>query len=590
MQSRDANTKIVSEIMFRLLPMQILLQMVGAVNGIVSSFFATNYIGIGAMSAVGVYAPIAMLIGAISIVFVGGSAILCGKYLGRNEHDKVQNVFSLNMRIVLLLAAGFSVLFLVLGLFDLTGFFTKDPAVRPLFNRYLLGQVIGFAPLMLGNQLSNYLAIERMDRRAITAGVVDILVNIVLNILFLPVLHMGVFGLALASSLGFWVFFAIQAYAFLFGRASLRFGRKIVDPSDSLRMFKVGLPGAASFGYQTIRGIVVNHLMEAFVGSVAISAFAAANNLLSIFWAVPIGMAAVSRLMIGISIGEEDRQTLTDVMRVMFRRYMPLMCAISACLILCAVPFTRLFFRDPAEAVYGMTVWGFRILPLCMPLSLITLHFICYAQASGKTGLVNLLAALDGVVCVAGFSALLIRSMGINGVYSANVLNGIVCLVAVVAYSWRKIKHFPRNMEQLMVIPEDFGAEPDARLDLSVQSMDEVVTVSRQVTEFCRRRGIDERRAFLASLCMEEMAGNIVEHGFTKDQKRHSIDIRVVHKDDSIILRIRDDCVPFDPQERKALTDPDDLMKNVGIRLVYKIATSVEYQNLLGLNVLTMRI
>ena len=81
-----------------------------------------------------------------------------------------------------------------------------------------------------------------------------------------------------------------------------------------------------------------------------------------------------------------------------------------------------------------------------------------------------------------------------------------------------------------------------------------------------------------------------MEHGFTKDQKRHSIDIRVVHKDDSIILRIRDDCVPFDPQERKALTDPDDLMKNVGIRLVYKIATSVEYQNLLGLNVLTMRI
>ena len=101
MQSRNANTKIVSEIMFRLLPMQILLQMVGAVNGIVSSFFATNYIGIGAMSAVGVYAPIAMLIGATSIVFVGGSAILCGKYLGRNEHDKVQNVFSLNMRIVL---------------------------------------------------------------------------------------------------------------------------------------------------------------------------------------------------------------------------------------------------------------------------------------------------------------------------------------------------------------------------------------------------------------------------------------------------------------------------------------------------------
>ena len=74
------------------------------------------------------------------------------------------------------------------------------------------------------------------------------------------------------------------------------------------------------------------------------------------------------------------------------------------------------------------------------------------------------------------------------------------------------------------------------------------------------------------------------------DHKRHSIDIRVVHKDDDVILRIRDDCVPFNPRERKALTDPHDILKNAGIRIVYQIAKSVEYQNLLGLNVLTIRI
>lgn len=72
--------------------------------------------------------------------------------------------------------------------------------------------------------------------------------------------------------------------------------------------------------------------------------------------------------------------------------------------------------------------------------------------------------------------------------------------------------------------------------------------------------------------------------------ERHSIDIRVVHKDDDIILRIRDDCVPFNPRERKALTDPNDILKNAGIRIVYQIAKSVDYQNLLGLNVLTIRI
>lgn len=105
---------------------------------------------------------------------------------------------------------------------------------------------------------------------------------------------------------------------------------------------------------------------------------------------------------------------------------------------------------------------------------------------------------------------------------------------------------------------------------------------------FCLEKGIDERRAYLAGLSMEEMAGNIVEHGFTKDTKDHSIDIRVVHKDDNIILRIKDDCIPFDPKDRNRITEGDDPTKNMGIRMIYRIMNDITYENLLGLNVLTI--
>ena len=37
-------------------------------------------------------------------MLAGGTTILCGKYLGRNEQDRVQNVFSLNLVIALLMA------------------------------------------------------------------------------------------------------------------------------------------------------------------------------------------------------------------------------------------------------------------------------------------------------------------------------------------------------------------------------------------------------------------------------------------------------------------------------------------------------
>jgi len=86
------------------------------------------------------------------------------------------------------------------------------------------------------------------------------------------------------------------------------------------------------------------------------------------------------------------------------------------------------------------------------------------------------------------------------------------------------------------------------------------------------------------------MAGNIVEHGFTKDDKEHSVDVRVVHKGDDVILRLKDDCVPFDPAERRMLQDPDDPAKNIGIRMVFRLAKDVQYQSILGLNVLTIRV
>ena len=108
--------------------------------------------------------------------------------------------------------------------------------------------------------------------------------------------------------------------------------------------------------------------------------------------------------------------------------------------------------------------------------------------------------------------------------------------------------------------------------------------------EFCEKRGIDKRKTNLAGLCLEEMAGNVISHGFTKDQKKHSVDIRVVHSENEIILRIRDNCKAFNPTKYAETMEMDELGKNVGIHMVLKMASHISYQNLLGMNVLTMRL
>ena len=47
---------------------------------------------------------------------------------------------------------------------------------------------------------------------------------------------------------------------------------------------------------------------------------------------------------------------------------------------------------------------------------------------------------------------------------------------------------------------------------------------------------------------------------------------------------------PEDAAECQTSAGPNDVAKNMGLKLVFKIAKDVQYQNIFGMNVLTMRI
>ena len=92
----------------------------------------------------------------------------------------------------------------------------------------------------------------------------------------------------------------------------------------------------------------------------------------------------------------------------------------------------------------------------------------------------------------------------------------------------------------------------------------------------------------LISLCVEEMVNNIVEHGFSQERKDQSVDVRILFKGSRCIIRIRDNCVNFDPVEYLKLHESDDPAAHIGIRMVMKMVRSANYVNSLGLNNLTL--
>ena len=178
-----------------------------------------------------------------------------------------------------------------------------------------------------------------------------------------------------------------------------------------------------------------------------------------------------------------------------------------------------------------------------------------YFQAIGRRKFVNFLSLLDGFFSVVIPSAILAPSMGAMGVWIAMPAALIITAVMSPIYSIICNKKMPHGIREWLLFPQGFPEnEHYARFAFSLHEPDDVAKVAAAVQEFCEKYELDEKTSFHASLCFEEMAWNVFQHGFRADKKPHTIDLTMVVEKEGALLRIKDDCIPFDPVEFAEMT------------------------------------
>lgn len=579
---------MITKLFFSLLPIQIMMVAIGSVNSIIDGMMASNFIGPEAMAITGLYMPVIKIIETLNTVLLGGSQILCGQFLGKNQIDRTRGVFSLDMTLICLTALIITAVCYAMP-DTLAGILGGNSEVRQGLVRYITGISAGLLPQMLGVQLTAFLQIEQQEKRTYAGMAAMMATNLSLDYLFIKVLGWGMFGLGLATTVSYIVFFLVLGSFYFSRKAVIRFDRSLIRWNDIVPVLMIGMPGALVTFCLAIRGVTLNALLLRTAGNDGLSALAALNSAGYLLYAVTAGIAAAVRLLASVYIGEEDRTSLITVMKDALLKGVPVVCMIAAAVLALAHPLTYMFYKDTASNVFYLTEWLFRIFPFSMPLSAVCVTFINYYQCLGRMKIVNLLSASDGVIGIGIASLTLAPLYGAIGIWAAHVVNGIITTAIIIGYAVWMNKRFPSSIEDLMTLPEGFGVPEDKRIDISIHDAEEVTDTSRLIMEFCDRNGVDRKRSYYAGLCMEEMAANVVEHGFD-DGKRHSADVRVVYKDDELVLRISDDCRAFDPKEKLDLVDNTDVTKNIGLRMVQRLAKSMSYTNMMGLNVLTMTI
>lgn len=587
MHRQDGNNAMLSKLFFRLLPVQILLVAMGSINSIVDGVMAGRFISADMIGVIGLFGTLEKILSAVGAVLLGGTAVLCGRYMGRGEMQKTKGIFSLNLTVVMLVGVPITAICLLFPgpLADALG--ANEMLREPLIS-YITGYAIGIVPQLLAQQLASFLQMERQNTISYMGIAVMIFTNVVSDVFFVAVMNMGIGGLALATALSNWVYFLILVPYYFTKKAQLRYSVKTILWSGLPEMMKIGLPGAMLVFYLSIRTLLINRILLQYAGQDGLSAVSAFNMISGLFIALSLGIGAVVRMLASVFVGEEDRDSIRAVMHIVLTKGLVFSAIAGAVVIAVASPLTCVFFADPASNVFILTRQLFVIYGFCVPLVTLCSVFSNYLQATGHNVYVNIQSVVDGLLGMVIPAAILAPVMGAMGVWLANPIGILLTLLLVPAYALIRLKRLPRTMDDWLFLKPDFGASEENRLELSISSMEEVVKTAVQVQNFCAAHGTASKTAYYAALCLEEMAGNIVKHGFASDRRGHNINCRVVYTRKGILLRIKDDCIPFNPREWMEMVEPKDAFSNIGIRMVYRLAKDVSYQNLLGLNVLTV--
>ncbi len=589
LKSKD---KMLEKLYFHMLPVQILIFAMGSVNYIIDGAMAGRYIDASTVGVVGLYYSMVNIIGAVSSVLVGGSAVLCGRFMGRGDMEKTKGVFSLNLMLSLIIGGGLTFIsFAFPG--QLSVVLGSNEALKGSLVAYIRGYAFGILPMILSQQLALFLQFERQDKRGY-AGIIGMsLSNITLDIVLVGILRMGVFGLALATSLSNIFYFLILVPYYFTKKAQLGFDVKKVLWRLTSELVKIGLPGALLVFCLALRGVTINRILLKYAGSDGLSAQASFSMVCGIIIAYCLGNGAVVRILVSVFVGEEDRDSIKEVLRTVGTKGMLLSVVVSAILFMISPTLARIFFPDVTSNVYHLAYQMFVIYAICVPLILLCQVNTNYLQAMGHNKFVNFLSVFDGYFAMVIPAAILAPRMGAFGVWIANVVGIVLTLLTVPVYCRIFLKHFPRSVDDFLFFTEDFGVSAENALMIRIDNMEAVTIASSEIQEFCEAHDIGRRPAYYSALCLEELAGNVIKHGFEQDKKKHFLTVRTIYAGDRIILRIKDDCLPFDPGEIAEMVKEENGMgsyDNIGIRMVYQVADEVNYQNLLGLNVLTITI
>jgi putative MATE family efflux protein len=388
-----------------------------SVNILVDTIFVGQWIGSLAIAAVTVVLPITFFISSLGMAIgIGGGSVL-SRALGAKNPEKAKVTFANQIMMTFFLA----LVFVLLGIFFsadmLLLFGAKGPIIKPVteFFTPIIVSVPFLALCMMGN---NIIRAEGKAKFAMVAMIIPAFVNIILDIIFIKVMGLGMFGAALATSISYFMCFLFVLWFFVY-KSELRL---------KARHFKLNLPiikeiTELSFvtfsrqGVVSILAIILNHTLYSYGGEHSIAVYGIISRMLMFALFPILGITQGFIPIAGYNHGAQNYERVKESIKISIKYAALLATLIFVFILYYATPIVSVFTTDPK--VIAETPDALRWVFAASPIIAIQLIGAAYFQAAGNAKKALLLTLSKQGFFLIPLVLLLPNFIGIFGVWIA---------------------------------------------------------------------------------------------------------------------------------------------------------------------------
>ena len=356
---------------YRYLWAYILVALSGCLGTVVDGIIVGNLISEDGVSAINLSRPITQFIFTLHLLINAGAGMLVAYALGKKQIDEARRYFTR----ALALSVGLGLLLTIIGglLFpDQTSRMLCDNMhILPLARDYMQVLLIGNTAYILMWGLSTMVGVDGSPRLVSLAVIVDNVVNLVLDIVFIQVFGWGIAGSSAATVVGHLVGIGILLCHW---RKPENRRLQLTMTFDGLlpswgKIFSQGAPLALASICLTLLLLSANKIVLSTTGRTGIFVFALCMNLLQVYNLFLSGTCQTLQSLGAIQVGKGDNASVRSVIKRGFRFITSAM--VITCLLVLIFPegIARLFGCDEPEMIaqsnQALRVFALSFIPFC---------------------------------------------------------------------------------------------------------------------------------------------------------------------------------------------------------------------------------